>query len=255
MKEVDRLTYFESILSLIQIDEIRDFCKLLLTDADDYFFEKPASSTGKYHPQYALGDGGLARHSMSVALIMNDILETNCYSFTRIEKDLLICAAIVHDIKKYGNGTSGFTVKTHPELAGNYVIEESKKANLKSEYALFISDAVLTHMGQFGNEQPQTDAQKLLHIADCLASRKYLEVDFNAVELPKASVIKESTVKSNEDPGDFLLNFGKYKGKRLKEVDEISYIDFLANKMENRGHPVVNKAKQYLNKIKNNGIS
>lgn len=251
--EVDRLTYFEGVLSLIHIDEIRDFCKLLLTDADDYFFENAASSTGKYHPQYALGNGGLARHSITVALIMNDILETNCYDFTRIEKDLLICAAIVHDIKKYGNGNSSFTVKNHPELAGDYVIEECKKTNLKSDYAIFIYDAVLTHMGQFGNIQPHTDAQKLLHIADCLASRKYLETNFNALELPKASVITESTVKSNKDPGDFLLTFGKYKGKKLKEIDDISYVDFLANKMENRGHPVVIKAQQYLNKIRKYG--
>jgi len=246
--EVDRLTYFESVLSLIKNDDIRDFCKLLLNDADDYFFEKPASSTGKYHPQYALGDGGLARHSMAVALIINDILETNCYKFTRDEKDLLICAAIVHDIKKYGNNGSSFTVKNHPELACEYIINENKKTKLKSEYAVFISEAVLTHMGQFGNEEPRTDAQKLLHIADCLASRKYFETKFNVLELPKASLITEATVKSTEDPGDYLLNFGKYKGKRLKEVDEISYIDFLANKMENRNHPVVNKAKQYLKK-------
>lgn len=251
--EVDRLTYFESVLSLIKNDEIRNFCELLLTDANDYFFEKPASSTGKYHPKYALGNGGLARHSIAVALIMNDILETNCYKFTSDEKDLLICAAIIHDIKKYGNGNSSFTVKNHPELAGDYVINESKNAKLKSEYAVFISEAVLTHMGQFGNEEPKTDAQKLLHIADCLASRKYIEVNFNELELPKASVITESVVKPKEDPGDFLLTFGKYKGKKLEEIDDISYIDFLANKMENRGHPVVMKAQQYLNKIRKYG--
>lgn len=245
MKYVDRIKYFECVLSLIKNETIRSFCERLLNDADDYFFIEPSSSSGKYHPEYALGVSGLARHSISVALIMNEIIRTGCYNFTDDEKDLLICAAIVHDIKKYGDGKA-FTVKNHPELAASYIIEENEKFNcLDDSMQCFLYQAILTHMGNFGKEKPETDAQKLLHIADCLASRRYLEVNFDKVEFDGAAVIKESVIKPNEEPGDYVLNFGIHKGKKLKEID-LQYIDFLANKFEHKTHPVVAKAKQYL---------
>lgn len=44
---------FQNELKTIQSDDIRDFAKVVLDDAPDYFFKVAASSTGKYHPAYA----------------------------------------------------------------------------------------------------------------------------------------------------------------------------------------------------------
>lgn len=66
MEEVDRITYFNCVLSLIKNENIRSFCQLLLNHANDYFFIELASSSGKYHPKYSLGKGGLARHSILI---------------------------------------------------------------------------------------------------------------------------------------------------------------------------------------------
>lgn len=240
----ERLTLFDQALSLIHDDDIRDFTEQLLIDADDYFFIEPASSSGKYHPQYALGNGGLARHSIAVALILNGILECNCYEFTDKERDLLICSAIVHDIKKYGDGKK-HTVKEHPELASKYILSEQKNGEfIPMEDSKFISEAVKTHMGQWGSEKPETNAQKLLHIADCLASRKWLDVKFDNPEIAYKEVSKEE-----EDPGEYIMPFGKYKGSKLKEVDP-SYLDFLVNTFSYKSHPVVNKARKILKELK-----
>ena len=245
MEEVDRITYFNCVLSLIKDKNIRSFCQLLLNHANDYFFIEPASSSGKYHPKYSLGKGGLARHSIAVALVLNEILETDCYPFSDTEKDLLICAAIIHDIKKYGDGKA-FTVKDHPELAGEYLVKEFDEYPLISkENVQYIYDAVLTHMGKFGKDVPLNDSQKLLHIADCLASRKYLNIDFNKVEKEGFEIVNTSIVRPNERPEDYVLNFGKYKGEKLGNV-EYPYLDFLANKFEHKTHPVVEKAKRLL---------
>lgn len=252
MTKEERFDLFKPAISLIKDDSVKKICEKLIEGADEYFFHEPASSTGKYHPQYALGEGGLARHSMAVAIILNEMLRTDCYSFTEKEKDLLICAAIVHDIKKYGNG-SKYTVKNHPELASKYVIDTNSLKNvITEEEAKFCADAIETHMGQWGTIKPSTDAQKLVHMADCLASRKFLDVNFDNPEInTKTNIIAESKKKveiTNQDPGEFIISFGKHSGKKLNEIDK-SYVEWIVNGFSYKDHPVVEKAKEYLKKL------
>lgn len=52
-----RLSLFESELASIKNPEYRRFLEDVLAAADDYFFDMPASTTGKYHPTFALGEG------------------------------------------------------------------------------------------------------------------------------------------------------------------------------------------------------
>lgn len=242
MEKNERLSLFTPGLSLIVDTTVRNFCEILLENADEYFFHEAASSTGKYHPQYALGEGGLARHSIAVAIILNDMLRTDCYQFTDKEKDLLVCAAIVHDIKKYGNG-GRYTVKEHPDIASQYVIDTQKLNNIISESdAKFMADAIKTHMGQWGAEPPSTDAQKLVHMADCLSSRKYIEVKFDH---PDVVNINESKKNDNPtDPGDYVLEFGKHQGKKIKDVP-MSYLDYIVNNF-NKEHPAYINSKKYI---------
>lgn len=246
--EVTRIEYFECVLSLIQNKDIKDLCQLLLENADEYFFIEPASSSGKYHPKYAHGEGGLARHSMAVALIMHEILETECYNFTDREKDLLITAAIVHDIKKYGNGRK-YVVRTHPELAVEYIDNNCQNTEISSEELNFLKDAVVSHMGKYGRTKPETDAQKLLHISDCLASRRYLNVDFDSEDIQGSHIVNESTVKL-EEPEIFIFNFGKHKGKTIDEVysTDPQYLTWLTTKFEGNPGPVIKKVERFLEK-------
>ena len=54
---------FEKELEWIADSNVRDFVSTALDQVPDYFFTMAASTTGKYHPTYALGEGGLARHT------------------------------------------------------------------------------------------------------------------------------------------------------------------------------------------------
>lgn len=54
---------FDSVVCTIENKDIREFAKQCIETIPDYFWEVGASSTGKYHPQYALGELGLARHT------------------------------------------------------------------------------------------------------------------------------------------------------------------------------------------------
>ena len=118
MNKEERIKLFERELSYIYDQNIREFAKKIIEDADDYFFTVPASSSGKYHPDFARGNGGLVRHTKAVTYFANELLraELENKTLTRFDADLVIVAAISHDIKKQGDGSTGHTMlKEHPE--------------------------------------------------------------------------------------------------------------------------------------------
>ena len=83
--------YFEEELRYIKDKRIRENLVIMINKLPDYFFEVPASSTGKYHPTFSLGKGGLLRHTKAAVRIavelFNDISINN---FNQNEKDLII---------------------------------------------------------------------------------------------------------------------------------------------------------------------
>jgi len=50
--------FFAEELSLIRTEYIKKFLGYCIDNLPDYFFRVAASSSGKYHPEYALGNGG-----------------------------------------------------------------------------------------------------------------------------------------------------------------------------------------------------
>ena len=57
---------FEKEIGWIHSEKIAKFATYCVNNLPAYFFTVPASSSGKYHPSYALGDGGLVRHTKAV---------------------------------------------------------------------------------------------------------------------------------------------------------------------------------------------
>ena len=52
-----KLEKFKNEINYVSDVERRKDLKKMIGLLPDYFFEVPASSTGKYHPKFALGDG------------------------------------------------------------------------------------------------------------------------------------------------------------------------------------------------------
>lgn len=229
---------FTNELNTFTNEDIKVFATVLLDDAPDYFFHVAASSTGKYHPLYALGDGGLIRHTKSVIRFYNHImtLEQNSNMFTNREIDLGRIACLVHDIQKSGNeeyyiekSNNGenkvFTVFNHPLLSAKYVMSYKGKY-LTEEDLKFIALAIGSHMGQWNTNKhepdivlpkPRTDMQKIVHMADYLASRKDIDVSFKDDENAYPPI----------KPEEYILNFGRHAGMTLTEAPK-SYIKWLA---------------------------
>lgn len=161
-----------------------------------YFYEIPASQTGKYHPWYSLGYAGLVRHTKAAVLIAVDLLnlEQNKEN-NNLPADEIIIALIIHDTFKCGTAYNGHTEFNHPLLAAqqfeNFVkdraLEYPKIAEfIKNRTSLnLIMSLVSSHMGQWNvapNKlntlpKPETEAQQFVHMCDYLASRKYITVE------------------------------------------------------------------------------
>lgn len=186
---MDKIKVFEKELSYIKKDSYKEDLKILINLLPDYFFEIPASSTGKYHPKYTLGDGGLVRHTKVVARIGYELLnnESIGFSFNKEEKDLLLMAMILHDGLKSGINHEKYTRFDHPLLVSKLILDNKDKLSLNDFEITLVRNAIEAHMGQWnvdynGNEvlpKPHNKYQRFVHMCDFLASRKFLEVEFD----------------------------------------------------------------------------
>ena len=162
----------------------------LIDGLPDYFFEVPASSTGKYHPEYALGNGGLLRHTKAAVRIAYELLQDPLIGnkYTEDEKELMLIALMLHDGLKSGKEKSKYTKVEHPLIVVNYIKENEKNLGMSVENMNFICDVISTHMGVWnkdfdGNEVlpiPKTKYQNFVHMCDYLASRKVLLFKFDS---------------------------------------------------------------------------
>lgn len=186
---MDKITIFEREINYIKNTSYREDLKTLINLLPDYFFEIPAASTGKYHPDYAQGEGGLLRHTKAAVRIGYELLSDPVIGdkYTDKEKDLMLMALLLHDGLKLGKEKSKYTKFNHPILAAEFIEENMDLLHLTDEEITFIGDCIRTHMGPWttdydGNEvleKPHTKYQNFVHMCDYLASRKCLELRFD----------------------------------------------------------------------------
>lgn len=224
----------EPILDSFENEDIKEFCKILVDNLPLYWWEVPASSTGKYHPAYALGDGGLMRHSISVVRFLNWFFSLEQYQkqYTDRERDLLRCAGLVHDGRKSGASDDVkevFTVFNHPLLMADAVREHKGCGVISDGEIEIIARSIESHMGQWNVSnkpkdegiilpKPEGKYQEIVHLADYLASRKPLEMEFDDWKKPELPPLDS-----------YILTFGKYKDRKLLEIasEDKGYIDWL----------------------------
>ena len=186
---MDRLDMFVEELEYIRDKSLKKALLNIINMLPEYFFHEAASSSGKYHPDYALGEGGLLRHSKAAMRIGYELLENPSIGdkYTSREKDLMLMSLLVHDGLKRGIEGEKHTRFDHPIIMANFIVDNYKEISLSEEDAKFMGDVIKTHMGSWttdynGNEileKPKTKYQNFVHMCDYLASRKCLLVPFD----------------------------------------------------------------------------
>lgn len=190
---------FKAELETIKYQPLRIFTAWCLEQLPEYFYEVAASSSGKYHPGYTQGEGGLVRHTQAAVRIANELLiNESIQNFSDIDKDIIRVSLLLHDGVKHGVDGSTHTVATHPLEVVKYLEDlyfEVEEDELTGEVIEImedgpweqISDCIKSHMGQWNKDyksgeeilpKPETDMQRFVHLCDYLASRKMLEVNF-----------------------------------------------------------------------------
>ena len=181
--------YFLDEISYIKNDKIKKSLIYMINKLPDYFFIVPAASTGKYHPMYASGEGGLLRHTKAAVRIAYELLNDPAIGdkYTSDEQDLMLMGLLLHDGLKLGKGESKYTKFDHPILMANYIEEEKDNLELTDSERKLVMDVIKTHMGPWttdydGNEvleKPKTKYQNFVHMCDYLASRKCILIPFD----------------------------------------------------------------------------
>ena len=186
---INKTEAFQKELSYIKSKRIRMSAELLIEKIPDYFFKEAASSTGKYHPSFSQGEGGLLRHTKAAVRIAKEILSTSTFNefYTLDEQDLIIVALILHDSVKRGDNEK-YTRFDHPLLASKLIKDNAKQTELNEKEIGLLCQMVETHMGEWtkdydGNdvlEKPKNKYQRFVHLCDLLSSKKFLEIKFDS---------------------------------------------------------------------------
>ncbi len=201
MESNDKIKVFEKEFEYIKDNDLREDAKYLISHLPDYYFEVDASSTGKYHPKYASGVGGLSRHIKSAVKMANELLLDPIISkpYSDRDRDLIILSLLIHDGLKYGKIKEKYTRFDHPILIRDFVEDYKDKLRMSENDREKVKGAVASHMGPWNTSNysdvvlpvPKSPMEKFVHMCDYLASRRFINVDFDKDD----HIIDESKIK------------------------------------------------------------
>lgn len=236
----EQMNFINPILDTFENEDIKEFAIVLLEDLPDYIWRVGASSTGKYHPSYSLGEMGLMRHQIAVARFLNFFLELEQYNskLSSRERDLIRLSGLIHDGRKSGSQEdyerSKYTKFNHPVLMAD-VVRSFDGQYLSHEEIEMVADTISKHMGQWNTDKksdvelpkPNNKYARMVHVADYLASRKCITLDFDTF------ISEPATLTFDENS---IINFGKHKGKRYLDVynSEPDYFDWVENNVHKK---------------------
>lgn len=168
----------------------------------DYFWIEAASSSGRHHPEFSLGEGGLARHSLMTYRWLKSLLDANEQDMSEYVPGMVV-GCLFHDCCKRGIPPDidlEHTKFEHPLLAAKYVLDKANEF-IKDEKQFidttaddeqsFLADIAVVastiqcHMGRFNKSthsefvlpKPTTPIEYMVHLADYCASRKFTKFD------------------------------------------------------------------------------
>lgn len=152
--EVERRSLTQSLIDSIQNDVYRKLVIGMLSYVGDRFFTFPAAS--KIHHGWK---GGLSDHSLSMAILADEL----CKHYPQLDRDLLVSAALIHDVGKTaelsGPVTTEYTLEGklegHISLANAWLSEVSEKLGVQErEETVLMHHMILSHHGKMEYGSP-----------------------------------------------------------------------------------------------------
>lgn len=208
LKEADVIKEF---IWMIEDDDLRAFTYFVISQSHPDFWVIPSSSSGKYHPEWENGKGGLIRHVKAVMALAMSALRRYGYSYETTgdadlnakTRDIIAFSVLLHDWGKNGDPNKDWgkhTTKTHGEDAAKLIEEELLPKFIKffpeiknvDELKDMVQQgcfAIRHHYGIWSkekmkpNDPKMTDIARILQEADYYSSRKFISsVDENEIK-------------------------------------------------------------------------
>jgi len=173
---------FADQLELIFNETIREFTRLCICAAPDYFFtDCPASSTGKFHPIDELGADGTILHTKKVFTVAYQLCRGLACESSR---DEILASCLIHDLRKQGMNKTGHTAKNHPSLAANLVKEVQDATQMLTDKSYqIIYNCCGYHYGPWSSKEWLKDLDEYsreelsVYLSDYIASKREIHVD------------------------------------------------------------------------------
>lgn len=210
---MNKLNVFKNELKQIESEPCKLIAEYVIKNTEDYFFDMPASTSGKFHPRDELDKGGKILHLKKAFYLADQAARK--YGFkkdqydknkneavitydTRLKYDILRTACLIHDMpfcfiwddveKKYR------TNPTHAALNASFIYNHFN-GFLDKELLNDFTSAVFYHMGKwtqydknvyhklvFDIQNANQAITKAVHEVDFYVSRKMINVDLNETD-------------------------------------------------------------------------
>lgn len=199
-------TYLRSNITSVGVYTL---CRKVLELGDDLNATEAASSSGKYHPIADLGEGGLVRHSITVAEVAKILMRSRPLydkkeDGSTYDSDVVIVSAVLHDVCKYDSNDSGKTHTNfdHPIKAAELVKKAAEELGMIGDFdpkptAERIAKNIASHMSRWntskynpGIELPlvEDEEQRIISDADLIAAN---------AQLPETMIVfREQAIKT-----------------------------------------------------------
>ena len=220
-----------------------------------------ASSTGKYHPAFAHGEGGLLRHIRCAVHFAERLSVSSC--LTPMERDIAIAAAGLHDLCKSGiNWDSEYTVFEHPILV-RCLLDAN---NLSGDEAVVwsqICDAIDSHMGCWNKPTERDISNRLDEMVESFEMTgrhipsNIKDMSIQEIQTVLAMPTPRTPVQIVVATADYMASDKQLHVQGIFD-DEAPYWEVVMAKYEHE-EPASEKQKNYIlslyNKVKETGSS
>ena len=189
-------------------------------------YTMPSSTSGKFHNATQCQTYGQIYHVYMFDSILNHRLRLKLnkeFYATPEERDAMRCVPTLHDAVKCGWNGSRYTVQDHPLLAAKWVLETKVEHDIHIKYKQMIADMCEAHSGEWNKSrsgqvimsEPRNPREFFIHECDILSSR----CDLDYIIPNELKELLNTNVKIElPNPDEYILTFGKHKGKTLTEV-------------------------------------
>ena len=174
--------FFEREILLIENEDLQNFARWFFDNfVGAWFWQSGASASGKYHPEFTHGEGGLVRHTRAVCMVCEELLRMSTYAYMKPDyKDYARLACLLHDTRKYGRGDEEDKdcYKEHGAIAADDV-RMAWFEFFGAHAPDLLLMAITSHMGQWvenREDRPFTNIDRLVHLSDYIASRPFWDI-------------------------------------------------------------------------------